>query len=100
MVWLSSLMGQFALRRAGSNARHQRGRAEHSNYDEKLASRPPLDALVRPRLRRRIQLMLAIEQGDHNIRCIWLGSLFLYLVSAYSSAHTEVGGCRCSSILR
>ena len=32
-----------------SNASHQRGRAEHLKYDEKLASRPPLHALVGPR---------------------------------------------------
>src|SRR5205085_1427263 len=32
---------------------HQRGRAEHSKYDEKLASRPPLHAFVRQRVLQR-----------------------------------------------
>ena len=31
-------------------AKHQRGRERHSDMDERLAARPPLQRIVRPRL--------------------------------------------------
>jgi hypothetical protein len=36
-----------ALREQTSNASHQRGRGEHSGYDEKFALRPPVERRVR-----------------------------------------------------